>query len=161
MSAAQVTKLDGLINEWTLLTSWSYTAWGTYNSGTLTSYDLYKIVITGTSTGSSTFIWLRVNSDATPSSYNYYLHNAASTSLSSGTDWYFPIISHNVWSGYPFYSELIMTSATCNITNVTWVLWTNSGQLLNWGNKAIAVTSIQLSLIQTISGNIKIYGKNF
>ena len=148
-------------NEWTAITNSTYTAWGTYDSWTLTSYDLYKIVISGTSTGASTFIWMRVNSDASPSSYSSYLYNAGTTSFSNISDWYFPIISHNVWSGYPFYAELVITRDSCNITNITWVLGTHSWQIINWGNKATAVTSIQLSLIQTISGKIQIFGKNF
>ena len=45
MSSADKTKLDGLSNEWTLLTNSAYTAGGTYNTGTLTSYDTYKIEI--------------------------------------------------------------------------------------------------------------------
>lgn len=159
LSTTDKIKLDWLSNEWTLITSSSYTAWGTYNSGTLTSYNLYKIVITGTSTAWSTQIRMRVNSDATASSYNTYLYSTTSINNSSLVDDNFRILNHNVWSWYPFYSELIMTSATCRVTNVTGALW--DWEILNWGNKSIAVTSIQLSTIVAISGNIKIYGKNF
>jgi hypothetical protein len=160
MSSTDKTKLDWISNEWTQLASSSYTAWWTYNSSSLASYDLYKIVISGTATAGSTFIWMRVNNDASASSYSSILYNPGSTSLSTDTDWYFRIVSHNAWSWWPFYAELVMTKASCYITNVTWAIW-HSGQVINWGSKFIAVTSIQLSLIQAISGNIKIFGKNF
>lgn len=147
-------------NEWTLLTSSSYTAWGTYDSWTLTTYDLYKIVISGTSSWSNTFLWLRLNNDASPSTYVTYSYNAGSTSLSSSSDWYYQILSHNTGSWWPFYWEYVMTGRD------TALIWSSFapisvGQTLAWGYKPIVVTSIQLSTIITISGNIKIYGKNY
>ncbi len=159
MSSTDKTKLDWLANEWTLLTSSSYTAGGTYDSSTLTSYDLYKVVITWTSTWSSTFIWLRVNNEATWSSYAYVTVTASNWSISNTSDWYFPILNHNSGSWYPFYGEYIITKTTCQI----WSLYNpiSVWSVLYCGTKAITVTSIQLSLIQTITGNIKIYGKNY
>lgn len=159
MSSADKTKLDGLSNEWTALTNSTYTAGGTYNSGTLTAYDLYKIVISGTSTAWSTQIRMQVNSDWTASSYETKYSTSTSTSISTLTDNYFRILNHNVWSWSPFYTELIMTSSSCKITNVSWQLadW----ELINWGYKSATVSSIQLSTIIAISGKIQIFGKNF
>jgi len=147
-------------NEWTLLTSSSYTAWGTYDSWTLTTYDLYKIVISGTSSWSNTFLWLRLNNDASPSTYVTYSYNTGSTSLSSSSDWYYQILYHNSGIWWPFYWEYVMTGRD------TALIWSSFapisvGQTLAWGYKPIAVTSIQLSTIIAISGNIKIYGKNY
>lgn len=159
MSSADKTKLDSLSNEWTALTNSTYTAGGTYNSGTLTAYDLYKIVISGTSTAWSTQIRMQVNSDWTASSYETKFSTSTSTSISTLTDNSFKILNHNVWSGSPFYTELIMTSSSCKITNASWQLadW----ELINWGYKSATVSSIQLSTIIAISGKIQIFGKNF
>lgn len=159
MSSTDKTKLDWISNEWTLLTNSSYTAGGTYNSSTLTSYDLYKVVITWTSTWASTLLLMRANSDSTVSSYAYVTYATPNWSVSNATDSYFPLLSHNSWSWYPFYGEYI-------ITKVWWQIWSlynpiSVWSVLSWGSKPITVTSIQLSTIVTISGNIKIYGKNY
>lgn len=63
MSSTDKTKLDGLSNEWTLDKTGTFTAGGTYNSGTLTTYDEYKIEIQGTTTGASATLTMQHNSN--------------------------------------------------------------------------------------------------
>ena len=157
MSSADKTKLDWITNEWTLDKSSTYTAGGTYNSSTLTTYDLYKVVVTWTSTGWSTFIPLQLNNDSAGSSYATYYINW--TTLTSVADSYFQLCNHNSWSWFPFYIEVIMP-------RVSWYCYSIWNGMWPWNIfqrwvKAISITSMQFPFITAISGNIKIYGKNF
>ena len=156
MSSSDKTKLDWLGNEWTLDKSSSFTAGGTYDSSTLTSYNLYKVVITWTSTGWSTFIPLRLNNDSGWSSYTTYY--VTWSTLTSATDSYFQVCNHNSWSWYPFYVEIIIPKEW----GYNYTLWNGMwpGNIYQRWIKSITVTSMQFPFITAISWTIKIYGKN-
>lgn len=142
---------------WALITSSSYTAGGTYSSWALTSYQLYKVVVTWTSTWWSTFLPLQFNNDSSGSSYTtYYVTWSTFTSVA---DSYLQLCNHNAWSWWPFYAEIIIARDSC----YSYLLWNwlwPWNIYLRWA-KAASLTSMQFPFITAISGNIKIYGKNF
>lgn len=162
MSAAQVTKLDWLANEWTLLTNSAYTAWGTYNSWTLTSYDTYKLEIQWQTTWASWQIRLRYNSS---SSAVYWIVTMSQAWSYSSTTWNseHTIFTTNSGTWYRYI-------ATYFVDRLLWQSYWDASFLNDWSNTVTimknwyfgsAITSIQLSTISNISGNIKIYGKNY
>lgn len=162
MSSADKTKLDGLSNEWTLLTNSAYTAGGTYNTGTLTSYDTYKIEIQWTTTGASWLLRLRYNSSGSAVYGIVTMSQAWWFSSTSGNTEH-TLFTTNSWSGYRYV-------ATYFVDRLLGQSYWDASFLNDWSNTVTvmknwyfgsAITSIQLNVIQTISGNIKIYGKNF
>jgi len=143
-------------DEWTLIASSSYTAGGTYSSWALTSYQLYKVVVTWTSTWWSTFLPLQFNNDSSGSSYTtYYVSWSTFTSVA---DSYIQLCNHNSWSWLPFYAEIIIARDSC----YSYLLWNwlwPWNIYLRWA-KAASLTSIEFPFITAISWTIKIYGKN-
>lgn len=162
MSSSDKTKLDGLANEWTALTSSSFTAGGTYNTGALTTYDTYKIEIQWQTTWASWLIRLRYNSSG---SAVYWIVTMSQSWSYSSTSWNteHTIFTTNSGSGYRYV-------ATYYVDRLLWQSYWNASFVADWSNTVTvmknwyfwsAITSIQLNVITAISWNIKVYGKNY
>jgi hypothetical protein len=162
MSSTDKTKLDWLSNEWTLLTNSAFTAWWTYDSWTLTSYDTYKLEIQGQTTGASGLLRLRYNSSGGATYWIITMNQAWGISSTSWNTEH-TLFTTNSWSGYRYV-------ATYYVDRLLWQSYGDASFLNDWSNTATimknwyfgsAISSIQLNVITAISWNIKVYGKNY
>ena len=162
LSASDKTKLDWLSNEWTLDKSGSFTAWGTYASGTLTTYDEYKIEIQGTTTAGSAVIRMRHNGSS--SAIYSKLSQSTSGSFSNST-WQTEIELFTTWLGLGY-----IYNAVLFLDRLTWTMrwdaevgfdWTFNSSYMVKGFSGLSVTAVSLSLCTAISWNIKIYWRNY
>lgn len=142
-------------NEWTLDKTGSFTAWGTYDSGTLTTYDYYRIeILTGSSTWSPT-IHMRFNNIST-ASYTYQVM-AHSTGALSVQSWF---NEYRLCSGTGTWNVFVWSYITTKwMINWYGMISTQSATMQNWVWPEM--TSLQLNVITGISGNIKIYWRNY
>lgn len=162
MSATDKTAFDAM-DKWVLLKNDSFTAWGTYDSGTLTTYDIYKIELKWTHTWLPT-INMRINWITTWASYNYMTRSTNWSSSWSTSQNQIQVYNSALWGGYNFRWTYEVDSATNSFYwNWSWPfnVSSNSTFLQNAHVATTTLTSIQLSTITNISGTIKIYWRNY
>lgn len=162
MTDAQEAKLDA-IDWWALLKNDSFTAWATYDSGTLTTYDIYKIDFKWSHSWAPT-INMRINNVTSGALYNYMTRATNWSSSWSTSQNQIQLYTSWLWGGYDFRWTYEIDKATNSLYwNWSWPfnVSNNSTLLQNAHVATSALTSIQLSTITNISGTIKIYWRNY